>query len=171
MYTDLRNLHREYPDHTLLNGTNRDDFGDYRPGLQAADEHNIQSPLADCGLGKTEVRALALHFELPNWNKPASPCLSSRVPYGSFITTEKLKQIEEAEGILNQFGFEEVRVRHYGKEARLEVPSEQITELRTLLPQIQPALQQIGFDACHIDDEGLVSGKLNRVLKNVPHTS
>ena len=93
-------------------------LGDYRPGLQAAREHKVHTPLADCGLNKQDVRDIAKYLDLPNWDKPASPCLSSRVPYGNSITEAKLRQIEAAEGILNAYGFEDVRVRHYGSEAR-----------------------------------------------------
>ena len=166
LYTDLTLLQDKYPGYTLLNGTNKDDFQDYRPGLQAAREHAIQSPLADCGLTKEDVRVLGKYFGLPNWNKPASPCLSSRVPYGDFITPEKLRQIESAESILNGLGFADVRVRHYGKEAKIEVPAGQLTQLRSYTQEITKAFSELGFESCRIDEEGLVSGKLNRALKN-----
>lgn len=164
LYRDLHKLKEKYPSFALLNGTNYDDLGDYRPGLQAADENGIKSPLADCQITKEEVRRLARHFELPNWNKPASPCLSSRVPYGHFITTFKLKQIEEAESILNDWGFVEVRVRHHGDEARIEVPLDQLQDIRTRMSEISERFQKIGFTRCVLDEEGLVSGKLNRAL-------
>ncbi len=167
LYTDLNLLKERFPGHTLLNGTNKDDYKDYRPGIQAANEHEIQSPLADCGLVKSDVRALGKYFGLPNWNKPASPCLSSRVPYGNFITPYKLKQIENAETVLNDYGFNEVRVRHYGKEAKIEVPSEEIERLKGLIEPIQEKFTTLGFESCRIDEEGLVSGKLNRALNNL----
>jgi pyridinium-3,5-biscarboxylic acid mononucleotide sulfurtransferase len=167
LYMDLTVLRGRFPDYTLLNGTNKEDFGDYRPGIKAAREHHIQSPLADCGLVKADVRALGKYFGLPNWNKPASPCLSSRVPYGNFITPYKLRQIEEAESILNQLGFAEVRVRHYGKEAKIEVPTNDIPRLKECHDTIVSALASIGFESCRVDEEGLVSGKLNRALNNV----
>ena len=167
LYTDLSAMSTRFPGYTLLNGTNKDDYKDYRPGIQAANEHQIQSPLADCGLVKAEVRALGKHFGLPNWNKPASPCLSSRVPYGNFITPFKLKQIENAETTLNNFGFAEVRVRHYGKEAKIEVPQEEIGRLKENLPQITSIFKTFDFDSVRVDEEGLVSGKLNRALKNL----
>ncbi|MEZ4772737.1 MAG: ATP-dependent sacrificial sulfur transferase LarE [Bacteroidia bacterium] len=164
LYHDLTHMLQKYPGYTLLNGTNTDDFGDYRPGLQAAAEHQVRSPLADCGLSKSDVRNLAHHFGLPNWNKPASPCLSSRVPYGNAITEEKLRQIEAAEGILNAWGFEDVRVRHFGAEAKIEVPVSELSRLKADFETIQSAICQLGFETCTMDDEGLVSGKLNRVI-------
>lgn len=164
LYADLNSLKDKYPDYALLNGTNKDDFKDYRPGIQAAKEHAILSPLADCDMRKEDVRALGKYFGLPNWDKPASPCLSSRVPYGDFITPKKLQQIEGAESILNNHGFLEVRVRHYGKEARIEVLEAEIPQLQLKLALIEPAIQALGFEYCTVDQEGLVSGKLNRAL-------
>lgn len=164
LYRKMEGLAGEYPGYYFLNGTNRDDHGDYRPGLQAASNHGIHSPLSDCGIGKTEVRLLARHFGLPLWDKPASPCLSSRIPYGQAVTGKKLQQIEQAETFLNELGFEEVRVRHFGIEARIEVP---VHALETLLPHkavIREAFGKIGFETATIDTEGLVSGKLNRSI-------
>ncbi len=167
LYTDLAQLQNKFPDYTLLNGTNKEDYKDYRPGIQAANEHQIRSPLADCQLMKADVRALGKHLGLPNWEKPASPCLSSRIPYGDFITPEKLQQIETAESILNTHGFTEVRVRHYGKEAKIEVPVSDLARLLNHKDSIELAFKSIGFETCQVDEEGLVSGKLNRVLKKV----
>ncbi len=89
LYSDLSAVKEKYPDFDVLNGTNFDDFGDYRPGLQAAANHEILSPMADCKITKTELRQMALYFDLPNWDKPASPCLSSRIPYNHVITHQK----------------------------------------------------------------------------------
>lgn len=164
LYMDLRELQSKYPDYTVLNGTNTDDFGDYRPGLQAAGEFDVRSPLAECGVSKADVRAIARHFELPNWNKPASPCLSSRIPYGNVITESKLKQVEAAEEVLHQYGFSNVRVRHYGEEARIEVPADELSVLRAHIASITDSFKKIGFQNCTIDQEGLVSGKLNRKI-------
>lgn len=167
LYADISALKHKYPTYVLLNGTNRDDYGDYRPGLKAASEHDIQSPLADCELSKSDVRALAKHFALPNWDKPASPCLSSRVPYGTHITLDKLKQIEEAESVLNRHGFAEVRVRHLGSIARIEVPPEDILRLQEYEDSINLAFRSLGFESSEIDMEGLVSGKLNRAIRDI----
>ncbi len=164
LYKTLAKVQQTYPDYLVLNGTNKDDLGDYRPGLQAATEHEIASPLLDCDIDKAAVRQLAMHFKLPNWQKPASPCLSSRVPYGEIITRDKLKQIEDSEALLNKFGFVDVRVRHYGDEARLEVPHGDIAQLNEILPEIKSQLFSMGFSKISIDQEGLVSGKLNRAI-------
>ncbi len=164
LYFDLQKIKRKYPDYEVLNGTNTDDFQDYRPGLEAAQNFKILSPLVDCGLDKEAVRIMANHFKLPNWDKPASPCLSSRIPYGNIITVEKLKQVEAAEEILNQHGFDDVRVRHYGEEARIEVPAHLLDKLRQRFPSIEASIRSLGFTHCVVDGEGLVSGKLNRVL-------
>ncbi len=167
LYTMMRDLHRlEYADFTLLNGANVDDLGDFRPGHQAAKEQSILSPLADCGLGKAEIRALAKHFELPVWDKPASPCLSSRIPYGQAVTKEKLSQIEAAEIVLNKLGFPEVRVRHFGDLAKIESPVSEIERLQSLFSLIESSLMGIGYKQVEIDTEGLVSGKLNRVINS-----
>ena len=160
----MENILPEYPGFYVLNGTNLDDHGDYRPGLQAANNHGVYSPLADCGIGKAEVRLLAKHFNLPVWDKPASPCLCSRIPYGQDVTENKLQQIEAAETFLNELGFDEVRVRHFGSEARIEVPSHFLDRLLPFKPRIQEAFVQLGFETATIDTEGFVSGKLNRAI-------
>ena len=164
LYFDLQKVKEKYPGYVVLNGTNTDDFGDYRPGLEAARNFEILSPLADCGLDKKVVRDLANHFDLPNWDKPASPCLSSRIPYGNVITIDKLHQVEAAEELLNKFGFEDVRVRHYGEEARIEVPANLVEQLKEQFTSIEASILELGFQSCVIDEEGLVSGKLNRIL-------
>ena len=164
LYRMMVEIGREYPRYHILNGTNLDDHGDYRPGLQAAQNHGVQTPLVDCGIGKKEVRLLARHFGLPLWAKPASPCLSSRIPYGQEVTARKLWQIERAETLLNQLGFAEVRVRHFGKEARIEVPATEVERLLDCKSRLEKALLELGFDTATIDTEGLVSGKLNRAI-------
>lgn len=164
LYQNLSELQQRFPDFTVLNGTNADDFGDYRPGLQAASANAVRSPLADCGLDKQAVRSLAKELGLPNWDKPASPCLSSRIPYGQAVTREKLSQIEAAESVLHRYGFTEARVRHYQNEARIEIPPQQIAALEPHLPKIEAAFRALGFTQTTLDREGLVSGKLNRAL-------
>lgn len=164
LYAELQVLRREFPGHTLLNGTNVDDFGDYRPGLKAAEANAIRSPLAESGLDKVAVRALARDLGLELWDKPASPCLSSRIPYGQEVTVEKLQRIEKAEQILNQHGFKQVRVRHMASVARIEVPPADLGRLQEDLPDIRPGLAALGFSEVEVDDEGLVSGKLNRAV-------
>ncbi|MEZ5277661.1 MAG: ATP-dependent sacrificial sulfur transferase LarE [Opitutaceae bacterium] len=164
LYTELHHIRSEYPGYTLLNGTNADDIGDYRPGLKAAEENAIRSPLADCGLTKAAVRELARALGLEVWDKPASPCLSSRIPYGQPVTVEKLTRIENAETILAGLGFKQVRVRHFDSTARIEVPAVDLHRLEEALPQITSAFADLGFTAVEMDAEGLVSGKLNRAI-------
>ena len=122
LYSEMNNLIKEnFHGYKVINGNNYSDLGDYRPGLQASNEFKAYSPFINSGITKEDIRELARHFDLPVWDKPASPCLSSRFPYGHQITKEKLKQVEEAEKILNDFGFEDVRVRHYNNTAKIEV--------------------------------------------------
>jgi len=165
LYTKLDRVKKKYPNFNVLNGTNKDDLGDYRPGLIAAKEHDIRSPLAELGLCKSDIRTLANYFNIPFWDKPASPCLSSRIPYGSKVSIKKLGQIEKAESVLNKFGFNEVRVRHYESTCKIEVPQKQLNLLKEYTDEIFPLLKEIGFKTCSIDEEGLISGKLNNALK------
>jgi len=162
LYTDLQNVADKYPGFPVLNGTNADDHQDYRPGLKAAQIYAVASPLSDCGVTKDEVRELAQYFGLPNWDKPASPCLSSRIPYTHKVTRKKLVEIEEAENLLNEFGFANVRVRHYGKLGRVEVPLEELPRLKANEHEIKEKIRQIGFPEVEFDEEGMLSGKLNR---------
>jgi len=148
----------------VLNGANVDDLGDYRPGMQAASEHRVLSPLAECGFTKAEVRQLAADWQLPVWDKPASPCLSSRVAYGEAVTPERLARIDAAEQFLKARGFPIVRVRyHAGDLARIEVPESHWPRL--LEPQLYRELveyfRELGFRFVTVDLEGFRSGSLN----------
>jgi pyridinium-3,5-biscarboxylic acid mononucleotide sulfurtransferase len=167
LFHDLQTIKNKYKKFDVLSGTNYDDLGDYRPGLQAAAKYKVLSPMVDCNLTKDELRQIAKYFELPNWDKPASPCLSSRIPYNHQITKEKLQQVEDAENILNDFGFKDVRVRHYGDYGQIEVQKGELEKLLLVEEEIIDKIRNIGFNELKIDKEGLVSGKLNRVLKNV----
>lgn len=167
LFHDLQSIKEKYPEFDVLSGTNYNDLGDYRPGLQAAAKYKVLSPMVDCNLTKDELRQIAKHFELPNWDKPASPCLSSRIPYNHEITREKLKQVEDAENILNEYGFNDVRVRHYGNYGQIEVQKEELEKLLLVENEVLEKIRNVGFNELKIDKEGLVSGKLNRVLKNV----
>jgi uncharacterized protein len=170
LYRELQAVKEKYPLFDVLNGTNYDDLGDYRPGLQAAANYRVQSPLVDCKVAKEDIRLLARYFGLPNWNKPASPCLSSRIPYHQLITAEKLAQVERAEDILNVLGFKDVRVRHYGALARIEVPADELPRLQGLSDTVTTQIKALGFEQVWIDPEGLVSGKLNRTIINPQQT-
>lgn len=165
LFHDLQDIKEKYEGFDVLSGTNYNDLGDYRPGLQAAAQYRILAPMADCQVTKEEIRQLARHFELPNWDKPASPCLSSRIPYNHAITLEKLRQVEEAENILNEMGFRDVRVRHYGSYGQVEVPGVELPKLFSMEKMIIDKIKAAGFREVRIDREGLVSGKLNRALK------
>jgi uncharacterized protein len=165
LYNDLQSTRKKYPGYQVLNGTNADDFSDYRPGLKAAEKYEVLSPLADCQVTKEEIRIIARYYNLPNWDKPASPCLSSRIPYNQKITSKKLVEIEKAEDLLNSFGFDDVRVRHYGDHGRVEVNREDLPRLMKLKEEVIEGIRDIGFNDVVIDEEGLVSGKLNRAIE------
>lgn len=165
LYQDLQEMKKDYPDFEILSGTNYNDLGDYRPGIDAARKNEVCAPLVDCKVTKDEIREIARHFNLPNWNKPASPCLSSRIPYNQAVTLEKLRQIEAAEDILNNFGFEDVRVRHYGTLGKIEVQKDDLERLLSIKDMVISKIEAIGFGQVQIDEEGLVSGKMNRILE------
>jgi uncharacterized protein len=150
----------------ICSGANLDDQGDYRPGLVAASNASVRHPLLECGIDKRTIRALARRHGLSLWDKPASPCLSSRVPYGQPVTREKLRQIEAAEGWLAGRGFPVCRVRHHGDTGRIEVPVDRLEELRPLWEELAQRFRSFGFHRVELDEEGLVSGKLNRALRN-----
>jgi uncharacterized protein len=138
-------------------GANVDDQGEYRPGMRAAQEFAVHAPLLEAGLRKSEIRALARARGLEVWDKPASPCLASRLPHGTPVTLLALRQVEAGEHVLRGVGFREVRVRHHGDIARIEVPPAQIPRLLDAMPQITPALLALGFRQVIVDPHGLRS--------------
>ncbi len=145
---------------------NADDLRDYRPGIQAARERGARSPLAEIAITKSEVRQLSRYLNLPWWDKPAQPCLSSRFPYGEEISLEKLQRVGRAEIYLRKLGYRQLRVRSSGDTARIELPAAEIPDFinRTNLSQLVADLQKLGFIYVTLDLEGYQSGKLNRVL-------
>ncbi|MEC8556019.1 MAG: ATP-dependent sacrificial sulfur transferase LarE [Planctomycetota bacterium] len=152
----------------LLSGTNADDLGDYRPGLQAAEEHAVRAPLAELGITKIQVRQLAQYWQLPVSSKPASPCLASRIAYGVEVTRERLVMIEAAESFLLQQGFSDCRVRvHEGDLARVEVPIGEVSRLCApkMRENLSRQLKQLGFVFVTIDLDGLRSGGLNQLIQ------
>ncbi|MEQ9369142.1 MAG: ATP-dependent sacrificial sulfur transferase LarE [Coleofasciculus chthonoplastes F3-SA18-01] len=157
-------LQRGYP--YVVDGVNADDLGDYRPGIQAAQERGARSPLAEVGVTKAEVRQLSQQLGLPWWDKPAQPCLSSRFPYGEEITIAKLQRVGRAEVYLRKLGWKNLRVRSQGDTARIELSPEQIKQfvLTMDLPTLVSAFQDLGFLYVTLDLEGYHSGKLNRVV-------
>jgi uncharacterized protein len=150
----------------VFDGFNADDVGDFRPGRKAAEKYAIKSPLFEAGLGKTEIRELAKHFGLSIWDKPQSACLASRIPYGSPVTKEKLKQIEIAEEFLRGLGFKQLRVRHHDKLARIELPREDIDTILTddLREKIYAKFRELGFVWVTLDLAGFRSGSMNEAL-------
>lgn len=152
----------------IVNGANLDDAGDWRPGMMAAGERAVRSPLAECGFTKDDVRALAAQWELPVWEKPASPCLSSRVAYGEEVTPQRLMMIDRAEQLLRSLGLREVRARyHRGDLVRLEVPVDAIYRLAApeIRERLTHELKRIGFKYVTLDLEGFRSGSQNAVLR------
>jgi len=153
----------------IADGVNCDDRGDYRPGLRAADEFGVRHPLVEAGLLKAEIRALSRTLGLPTWDKPASPCLSSRFPYGERITVERLRQVGAAERVLHRLGFGACRVRFHEAVARIEVPPE---DLRRLLEvrsrtRVVREFKSLGFTYVTLDLQGFRSGSLNEELPAV----
>lgn len=164
LYRQMQELIPRLQVQVILNGANADDRDDYRPGTQAAEEHRVLSPLASCGLTKAEVRQLAAEWDLPIWNKPAMPCLASRIAYGVELNVERMRQIDQAERFLRQQGFPEVRVRyHAGEVARLEVPLEQLSRFceSELREAVAAHCKELGFRFVTLDLEGFRSGSLN----------
>lgn len=150
----------------VLDGSNLDDLDDWRPGRKAAQAHGVRSPLAEAGLRKQDIRELSLELNLPTWNKPSSPCLSSRFPYGEPITEEALAMVESAENVLKSFGFREFRVRHHGETARIEIRETDIPKF--LDPGIRVSvtrrLRALGYRFVTLDLEGFRSGRLNEAV-------
>lgn len=155
---------------SVCDGNNADDVGDYRPGRQAANELNVRSPLIEAGLTKAEIRALSQAAGLPIWDRPASACLSSRIPYGMPVTIEKLSVIERGEARLRALGFRQMRVRHHGEIARIEIaPEEMPLALNVEMAQrIATDFKQLGFKFVTLDLEGYRTGALNESLPVKP---
>jgi uncharacterized protein len=149
-------------------GMNADDTRDYRPGQRAAEQHKVLAPLAEVGLTKLEVRALAKAAGFALWDRPAAPCLSSRVEYGRAVTREVLSQIEQGEESLRKMGFRELRVRHHGELARVEIARGELERALTMemMDAITAALKQAGFKYVALDCQGFRSGAMNEVLGN-----
>jgi pyridinium-3,5-biscarboxylic acid mononucleotide sulfurtransferase len=152
----------------VVSGTNADELADYRPGLQAASEHEVVQPLAEAGLTKAEIRALSLELRLPTWDKPQQPCLSSRIPYGTEVTAERLAQLAHSEMALRKLGLREFRVRYHGEIARIEAGETDFDRLLRVRAQAVAALKAAGFKFVTIDLEPFRSGRLNEAAGLVP---
>ncbi|HEU4527778.1 MAG TPA: ATP-dependent sacrificial sulfur transferase LarE [Actinomycetota bacterium] len=152
----------------VLSGANADDLGDWRPGLRAAAERGVRHPLVEAGLGKVEVRAIARDLGLPNAAKPASPCLSSRLPYGTPVEVPTLRQVDRAESALKRLGFRDLRVRHFGPLARVELGPEDLPRATTVEGRraLEDAVRAAGYAEVRV--EPFVSGSLNRIGRPLP---
>lgn len=175
LYTELEGVAAEVGARYILNGLNVDDLGDWRPGARAAAERSdhVRSPLHEAGMGKAEIRAAARALGLPNWDKPALACLSSRVPYGQHVTPEKLARIGQAEQMLRALGFRQLRVRHFADRARVEIAPNELGRVATegLAERIEADLLALGFPAVEIDPRGYRSGSLNEGVVPLPVVS
>ena len=152
----------------VVSGTNADELADYRPGLKAAHEHEVVQPLAEAGLTKSEIRILSRELGLPTWDKPQQPCLSSRIPYGTEVTRERLDQLARSEMALRALGLREFRVRWHGDVARIEVAERELSHLLAVRPEAARALHEAGFKFVSVDLEPFRSGRLNEAAGLVP---
>jgi pyridinium-3,5-biscarboxylic acid mononucleotide sulfurtransferase len=170
LYTHLTAVARERGIPVIADGSNADDRGDYRPGRQAAREFGVRSPLDAVGLTKDEIRELSRRAGLPTWDEPASACLSSRIPYFSEVTSEKLQMIERAENVLHDLGFRICRVRHHDRLARIELAANEIARAvePLMAARIDRELRDIGYAQVTVDLRGYRLGSLNEALKLRP---
>ena len=167
LYSSLKKVAQQENILNILNGTNTDDLGDYRPGLDSAREQGVRSPLVEAEFNKQEVRELSRKMELSVWDKPAMACLSSRIPYGQPVTPGKLAMIEQAEDLLLSLGFTQVRVRHLGTLARIELDKNEIPRYqndKSVQKVVEEKLKALGFNNVVLDPEGYRMGNLNSAL-------
>lgn len=163
LYTIALTRAKELGVDVIADGTNADDLTDWRPGRQAAIDNGVVSPLADVGLTKSEIRQLSRELELPTWDKPAAPCLASRIPYGTEVTSDRLKMVEEAERAVAALGFKVFRVRYHDDVARLEIAAEEMEHAWKVREQLIEGVKAAGFRYVALDLAGFRSGSLNVV--------
>ena len=149
----------------VVDGSNADDLSDHRPGTRAAREHGVRSPLQEAGLTKADIRVLSRRRGLPTWDRPASPCLASRLPYGLAVTPERLRQVEVAEAAVRALGFRTFRVRHHGDAARLEIDPEELDRAEERAGALAAAVRRAGFRRVLLDVEGYRRGALNELVR------
>ncbi|HEY6804295.1 MAG TPA: ATP-dependent sacrificial sulfur transferase LarE [Pyrinomonadaceae bacterium] len=169
LYTKLTELAQSRGIEFIVDGSTTDDLDDYRPGRQAAREHLVRSPLIEVGMSKAEVRELSRQVALPTWDKPASPCLSSRIAYGTTVTIERLKKVDRGEDILREFGFREFRVRHHDTLVRLEIAPAELERVlnKDIIDQLALRFRELGFKYVTLDLQGFRSGSMNEALPQV----
>lgn len=170
LYSHLKRLAAEMGYPYIVDGSNMDDLGDYRPGLAAKKEQGVRSPLQEAQFYKNEIRELSKELGLVTWNKPSFACLSSRIPYGTKIERYKIDQLDEAEDFLYQLGFWQVRVRHHDKVARIEVMPEEIARIIELKEDIHRKFTSLGFTYVTLDLAGYRTGSMNEVLQAAKKT-
>ena len=173
LYSRLQEMARVRGFRYVVDGNNLDDMGDYRPGRQAGRELEIRSPLIEAGLNKAEIRELSRQQGLPTWNQPASACLSSRIPYGSPVTIEKLRMIDQGEEIMRALGFSQTRVRHHGEIARIEIARAEMPKALNIevFDRLSHEFKKIGFRFVAIDVDGYRTGALNESLTQITVSS
>ncbi len=166
LYTYLSAYAREEGYEHIANGTNTDDLGDFRPGLNAAKQYGVRSPMVEAALSKADIRELSKDMDLPTWDKPAQACLSSRIPYGSMVTVEALTRIAQAEEFLHGLGIRQLRVRHHDTIARIEVEPQDFLTLtdESVREQVVAKFREIGYSYVTLDLQGFRSGSMNEVL-------
>ena len=169
IFTQLQQLAKQHPNMTIIEGTTADDTNEYRPGKKALQELHIRSPLKEVGITKQEICTTSKHMGLPTWNKPSNACLASRVPYGTPITRERMQQIEQAERLLHNLGFTQVRVRAHAEVARIEVEAENLPVLLENRLPIVEELRRLGFSYVTVDLEGYRTGSMNETLVDGDH--
>jgi pyridinium-3,5-biscarboxylic acid mononucleotide sulfurtransferase len=169
LFTKLQDMATQHGFRWVVDGNNLDDTADFRPGRKAGRELDIRSPLIEAGLHKSEIRTLSERQGLPTWNQPASACLSSRIPYGSPVTLEKLRMIDEGEEFLRSLGFSQMRVRHHGEIARIEIVREEMPKILNLetFDRLSQGFKRIGFRFVAVDVDGYRTGALNEVLTQI----
>ena len=169
LYTHLVRFAEEESFDSIVNGTNVDDLGDYRPGIEAAKQYGVRSPLVEAELTKDDIRALSRDMDLPTWDKPAQACLSSRIPYGTTVTVEALTKIAKAEQFLRSKGFKQLRVRHHDTIARIEIEPSDFSAITSepLRSEINQEFKNIGYSYITLDLDGFRSGSLNEILSKL----
>ncbi len=168
LYGTLAAIARERGYAAVLSGANADDAGDWRPGLRAAADHGVLHPLLEAGLTKDDVRALAERLGVPSASKPASPCLASRIPYGTPVELGTLRRIDAAERAVKALGYAQLRVRHHGELGRLELPADDLERGQRELARIERAIVSAGYSRAEIDPKPFRSGSLNRLIQLDP---